>query len=205
MKVTINENEKFSYLDPKDWQLNFKWMKCPTHNQGAGLWIYGMPNEVNVELDVCCEEFFDEIAEKKCHFQQFKENIKSLDERAANSEISETIIVGGEEIPEVEIISLAWSSAGGNILWLTGNREIKVPDEDLGRIKEYLEQRDKIRGVVRIYKINGERIKETEIIDIIYENEMPYLKLIDGRMLPIKPPEIYALEHIIAELKKSRR
>lgn len=209
MKISVDEKHKGLFIDPEEWELNFRWMKCTEHNQGAGKRISYTMHEFNVELDVCCRNFFNEILEKKIKLKSFRDDLQKLDERAAASEISETLLIGGVEVPEVEIISLASSISqehpdGKDILWLTGNRNMDVPPEDLEKVKQYLEQRDKIRGVVRRYKISGVSVPEDEILDIIYKGKEPFLKLTGDRMFPINGPEIYAWKHIVGELKKSR-
>ncbi len=213
-QIAITDDElKFAFLSPDDWSLNFKPMRCPEHGRGAGKTVKGAINEtgnwdMEIILEVCCDNFFDSIIERQKQTIEGLKNIEKLstwhEQRAANSEISETILVGGEEGLEVEIKDLWHSSKDGDYLELTGNRQVPVPPDEVQRVRDFLEHRNDVLGIYRKLNFNGQEVYDNEILDLVYEKETPFIKLTDGRLIEIKPIEVDATNYFVNRNKKLR-
>ena len=211
-QFSVNDPEiTYNFFDQDHWELNFRPMRCSEHKSGAGLNVNGTPNDtggvnIAVVLDVCCETFFNQIIEKEKQIIEGRKNREALsnfhEQRAANSEISETILVDGEEILEVEIKDLWHSSADGYYLELTGNRTKPVPSDEAQRIRDFLEHRNDVLGIHKKLNINGQNVYDNEILEVIYKGETPFVKLTDNRLIEIKPVEVYAIQYFVDRNKK---
>lgn len=211
--LIVDPEIKYGFINPTHWDLNFKSMRCSEHNSGAGLKIKGTQNEqgnmdIEVILDVCCENFFNQIIEKQKQIITAQKNMKALsnfhEQRAENSEISEMIVVGGKEILEVEIIDLRYSSKEGDYLQLTGNRTLPVIPSEFERVRDFLEYRNDVLGIRRKLNVSGQPVFENEILDVIYDYETPFVKLTDNRLIEVKSVEVDAIMYFVNRNKKLR-
>jgi hypothetical protein len=126
------------------------------------------------------------------------------EQRARNSEISEMIVVGGQEVLEVEIVDLWYNSKEGNYLQLTGNRTIPVPPDEVQRVRDFLEHRNDVLGIHRKLKVGGQDVYDNEIVEVIHKDEIPFVRLSDNRLIEIKPVEVDAMEYFVTRNKRLR-
>lgn len=136
--------------------------------------------------------------------ENYKKLINWHENRAKNNEISETILVGGIEVLEVEIIDLWYSSSEGDYLQLTENRTILVPPNEVERVRDFLEHRNDVIGIRRKLNISGNAVYENEIIDVVYEGKTPFVKLTNNRLIEIKTIEVDAMMYFVGRNKKLR-
>lgn len=213
-QIPVTDAElKHSFIDSNNWNLNLLTMRCAEHDSGVGRTIKGAVNDagnkdIEVLLEVCCDKFFYSIIERQKQIIESMGNMKELsdfhEQRAANSEISETILVGGEEVLEVDIKDLWHSSDEGDYLELTGNRQLPVPPEEVQRVRDFLEHRNDVLGIHRKLNISGQDVFDNEISELLYRTEIPFVKLTDGRLIEIKTIEVDAIEHLVNRNKKLR-
>ncbi len=126
------------------------------------------------------------------------------DEYDQNSEINEMLIVGGTEIPEAEIVDLWHSSKEGDYIQLTGNRTLSVSPDEVERVRDFLEHRNYLLGNRRTLNVNGKSMYDDEIAEVVYQGKTPFVKKTDGRLIEIKPVEVYAIEYFVNRNRKLR-
>jgi hypothetical protein len=211
---------KWYFGHRRHWALTFKNLRCPEHNVGPGFihggtyqeprggfaWERGGSILVKVILEVCCDNFFNTIIEIEKQHLSAKQNVQRLDEwyeqRAANSENSEIIVVGGIEVRDVDIVDL-WSGSKGNggYLILTGKRKVPIPLDEVRRVKDFYYYGND-SAIQSRRNISGQTIYENEIAEVVYEGETPFVRLTDNRLIEIKPIEVYHIDIIVRHNKR---
>jgi hypothetical protein len=206
---------KFDFNDPRHWALTFKHLRCPEHNAGAGFIDGGTYHEpggifVKVFLEVCCDDFFNTIIETEKHYLSSKQNVQKLndwyEQRAENNQSSETIIVDGQEIRDVEIVDL-WGGSNGNggYLELTGKRKIPIPFDEVKRVRAFFYHEQDFTRDNRKVNISGQTIFANEVAEVIYQDETPFVRLTDNRLIEIKPIEVFGIDSVVKRNKKHKQ
>jgi hypothetical protein len=211
---------KWDFQMPRHWALTFKDLRCPEHDAGPGFidggtyqeprggfqWERGGGILVKVILEVCCDDFFNSIIEIEKQYLRAKQNVQRLNEwyeqRAANSQSSEIIVVGGIEVRDVDIVDL-WGGSNGNggFLILTGKRKVPIPLDEVKRVWAFFSHAND-PAVDSRRNISGQTIYEKEIEEVIYEGETPFVRLTDDRLIEIKPIEVYHINNVVNRNKR---
>lgn len=205
MRFKINDVQvRNDFMNDVIWYFNFESMRCSAHNQSAS-WTL---EENNFFVDVCCEPFLKTILEKERDLIAVRNGTDAISQfhehRAKNSSSGETILVGGVEVPEVEIKDLWYSSKDGDYLELTGNRTMPVPKNEVQKVRDFLERRNYNLGIRRQLHIGGQEVFDDEILEVVYQDKTPFVKLTDGRLIELKPVEVDVVEHFVTRNKKLR-